>query len=135
MNDSRELQVESICSGKLSHVSSQPAIAPSPCVESRAATKAFDPDTWNLLGTSGNVFDSPLAPNRFVIDTLSEACFTLGIKVSQAKTQCEIVQGNLPPEVKNEIERDYSNAEICKETVNQEFFLSIRRSISTVLHG
>ena len=55
MNDSREFQdVESICSGKLSHVPSQPAIVPSlggmlsrdPCLRLY---------TWNLLGTSRNV--------------------------------------------------------------------------------
>ena len=62
MNDSREIQdVESICSGKLSHVPSHPAIVPSLCgILSR--DQSLRPETWNLLGTSGNVFDSPLAP-------------------------------------------------------------------------
>ena len=48
---------EPICSGKLSHVTSQPAVFPSPCVMLRC----------NLLGTSGNVFGSP----RAVIDSSS----------------------------------------------------------------
>ena len=66
-NDSREFQdVESVCSGRLSHVPRQPAIVPSPRgVLSR--DQSLRPDTWNLLGTSGNVFDSPLAP----IDSVS----------------------------------------------------------------
>ena len=70
MNDSREFQdVESVCSGKLSHVPSQPAVVPSPrCMLSR--DQSLRPDTWNLLGTSGNVFESPLAP----IDSSSTSC-------------------------------------------------------------
>ena len=58
--------VESICSGKISHVPGQPAI-----VQRLGGMLRRDPslrpDTWNLLGTSGNVFDSPLA----VIDSSS----------------------------------------------------------------
>ena len=56
MNDSGEFQdVASACSGKLSHVPSQPAVVPSPrCMLSR--DRSLRPDTWNLLGTSGNVF-------------------------------------------------------------------------------
>ena len=61
MNDSREFQdVDSICSGKLSHFPSQPAIVPS-----LGGMLSCDPslrlDTWNLLGSSANVFDSPCA--------------------------------------------------------------------------
>ena len=37
--------------------------------------------------------------------------FTLGIKVLQAETQCEKVQGNLSLEVKNEIERRFQRRE------------------------
>ena len=87
-------------------------------------------DPWNLLGTSGTVFDSPRAVmprHRLLI----RECFTLGIKVLQAETQCEIVQGNLSLEVKKEIEGRYSNTENCKETVDHGFFLSSRRGIST----
>ena len=63
MIDSREFQdVESVCSGKLSHVPSQPAIVPSPrSVPSRDQSLRLD--TWNLFGTQGNVFDSPRAIN------------------------------------------------------------------------
>ena len=62
MNDSRELQdVESAGSGRLSHVPSQPAIVPSPC-GMLSRDQSLRLDTWNLLGTSGIVCDSPLAP-------------------------------------------------------------------------
>ena len=70
VNDSREFQdVESICSGKLSHVRNQPAIVPSLC-GMLSHDQSLRPDTWNLLGTSGNVFDCPLGP----IDSSSTYC-------------------------------------------------------------
>ena len=74
MNDSREFQnVEPICCGKLSHVPSQPAIVPRLCwMLSR--DQSLRPDTWHLLGTSGNVFDSPRCSNQFVIDFLIKEC-------------------------------------------------------------
>ena len=60
-NDSREFQdADSTCSGKLSHVPSQPAIVPSLCGMPRR-DQSLRSGTWNLLGTSGNVFDSPRA--------------------------------------------------------------------------
>ena len=65
INNSREFQdIESVCSGKLSHVPSQPAVVPSP-----RGMLSRD-DTWNMHGTSGNVSDSPLAPIVSTIDTL-----------------------------------------------------------------
>ena len=82
MNDSREFQdVESICSGKLSHVPSQPAIVPSICwMLSR--NQSLRPDTWNLLGASRNVFDSPRAetntsstPHERNISLLESKCY------------------------------------------------------------
>ena len=56
MNDLREFQdVESACSGRLSHAPSQPAIVPSPRgMPSR--DQSLRPDAWNLLGTSGKRF-------------------------------------------------------------------------------
>ena len=59
MNDAGEfLDVESICGGNLSHVPSQPPVVPSPrAVSSR--DQSLRPDTWNLSGTQGNVFDNP----------------------------------------------------------------------------
>ena len=106
INDSREFHdVESICNGKSSHVPSQPAI-----VQSLGGMPSRDPNlrpgTWNLLGTSGNVFDSP----RTVIDSSStpyQGMLHSFNKVLQAKTQCEKVQGNLSLEVKREIKRRF----------------------------
>ena len=67
MNDSREFQdVESICSGRLSHVLSQPTVVPSPC-GMLSRDPSLRPDTWNSLGTTGNFLDSP----RAVIDPSS----------------------------------------------------------------
>ena len=67
MKDSREIQdVESICSGKLSHVPTQPATVPS-LSAMMGRDQSLRSDTWNLLGTSGNVFGSP----RAVIDSTS----------------------------------------------------------------
>ena len=60
-NDSREFQdVESICSGKLSHVPSQPAVVPSPR-SMLSRDQSLQPDTWNVSGTQGNVFGNPRA--------------------------------------------------------------------------
>ena len=75
------------------------------CSKSRwSRDPSLQPDTWNLIGTSENVFDNP----RAVIDSSSTTyqgmLHTLN-QVLQAKTQCEKVQGNLSIEVKNEIER------------------------------
>ena len=56
MNDSREFQdVEAACSGRLSHVPSQQAIVPR-LRGMLSRVQSLRPDTWNLLGTSGNVF-------------------------------------------------------------------------------
>ena len=61
VNDSGEFQdVESICSGKLSHVPSQPAFVPS-LGGMPSRDQSLRPETGNLPGTSGNVFDSPRA--------------------------------------------------------------------------
>ena len=68
MNDSSKIQdAESICTGKLSHVPSQLTIAPS-LGGMLSRDPSLRPDTGNLLGTSGNVFDSP----RVVIDSSSK---------------------------------------------------------------
>ena len=68
MNDTGEFQdAESICSGiKLSHFPSQVAIDASSC-GMLERDQSLRSDTWNLLGTSGNVFGS----QRAVIDSPS----------------------------------------------------------------
>ena len=72
MNDSGQFQdIESICSGNLFTIPSKLASVPSLCgdVEPRPFSANW---TWNLLGTSGNVFESPRAViNQFVIDSSS----------------------------------------------------------------
>ena len=61
-NDSREFQdVDSSYSGKFSHVPNQPAVIPSPC-GTLSRDQSLRPDTWDLLGTSGNAIGSPRAP-------------------------------------------------------------------------
>ena len=88
LNDSREIQdVESICTGRLSHVPSQPAIVPSLGVM-LSRDQSLRTETWNLFGTSGNVFDSP----RAVI------CY-------RRKPSARMYRENLSLEVKKEIER------------------------------
>ena len=71
LNDSKEYQdLESICSGKLSHVPSQPAVVPSPRAMS-SRDQSLRPDTWNMSRTHGNVFWQSTCSNRFITDTSS----------------------------------------------------------------
>ena len=79
VNDSAEFQdVQSICSGKLSHVHSQPAVVPSPR-SMLSRDQSLRPDTWNLSGTQGNVFgsaraviDSSQTPYRGILHSLNQ---------------------------------------------------------------
>ena len=65
MNDSRESQdLESICSGKLSHVPSEPTVVPS-LRSLLSRDRSMSPDLWNLSGTQGNVFGNP----RHILDS------------------------------------------------------------------
>ena len=55
-SDSREFQDgESICSRKISHVPSHPAVIPSPRARS-SRDRTLRPATWNSSGIHGNVF-------------------------------------------------------------------------------
>ena len=59
MNDSGQFQdLESNCTGKFSHVPSQPAGIPSPR-SVLSCDKRLPPDTWNLSGLQENVFANP----------------------------------------------------------------------------
>ena len=61
MNDSGEVQdIESIRSGKLSHVPSQPAVVPSPR-SMLSRDQSLRSDTWKLSGTQGNFLTIPRA--------------------------------------------------------------------------
>ena len=88
MSDSREFQdEESICSGKLTHVPSQPAIVPS-LGGMLSRDQSLRPETWNLLGTSGNVFDRPCV----LINSSSTPYQGMLHCWNRRKPQCEIVQ-------------------------------------------
>ena len=69
--DSKAFQdIESICSGKLSHVPSQPAVVPS-LRSMLSRDHSLQPDTWNLSGTQGNVLWQSTCYACFITDTLS----------------------------------------------------------------
>ena len=70
MNELQEFQdIHSICSGKLSHVPSQPAVVPIPRAMSNR-DQSLQLDAWNLSGTQGNVFGNP----RAAIDSPQTPC-------------------------------------------------------------
>ena len=63
IDDSQEFQdVPSICTGKLSHVRSQSEIVPSLC-GMLSRDQSLRLESWNLLGTSGNVFGQSTCSN------------------------------------------------------------------------
>ena len=71
MGDSREFQdIESICSGKLSHVPSQPEVVPS-LRSMLSRDQSLQLDTWNLSGTQGSVLGNQRPYVRFITDTLA----------------------------------------------------------------
>ena len=87
---------------------SHPAILPSPW-SMLSRDQSLRPDTWNLLGTSGNVFDSPLAPN----DSSSTPC--RGMLHSwnlNATDGYPVREGDLSAEVKNEIEIPFQRRDL-----------------------
>ena len=89
MNDSGKLQdVESACSGRLSHLPSQQTIVPNPRgVLGRDQSLRLD--TWNLLGSSENVFDI------HSIDTFLRHPPSLEILMLQMETPCVRARGDL----------------------------------------
>ena len=133
-NNSRELRdVESACSWRLSHVPNQPVIVPSPC---GMLTRDYcqRPDTRNLLGTSGNVFENSSGPvasttpiyrgmlrGRNPITTFDGSVFS-----STGKPVARREEGN-----KNAI----LITEIRQEIVNLESSISCRWSLSAKLYG
>ena len=90
MNDSREFQnIDSICSGKISHVPSQPAVVPSlrPML---SRDRSMPPDTLNLSGTQWNVFgiprhmlDSSQMPHQGILHSTNQSA-TGGIPVQRS---------------------------------------------------
>ena len=98
--DSNECQdVESICSGKLSHVPSQPAVVPGPrAVSSR--DQSLRPDAWNLSETRKCFWQSTCS-NRLITDTLPSNQRATG------GNPCETVQRDLLRKVKNNVEAQF----------------------------
>ena len=65
MNDSRGFQdIESICSGKLTHIPSQPAVVPSLCVM-LSRDQSMPPDTGNFVSDTGKRFWQATCNVRF----------------------------------------------------------------------
>ena len=106
MSGSRDFQdIESTCSGKLSHVPGQPAVVPSPRSLS-SCDRSMPLQTWNALGHR----ETFLAIH--VTCSIHHRCLikefvTQRIKVPQVESQCREVQGDLSREVKNELEAQF----------------------------
>ena len=134
LNDPREFHdVESICTGKLSHVPSQPAIVPS-----LGGLLSRDPslrhDTWNLLGTSGNVFGS----QRAVIDSSSTLYQGMLRSLDQSAKGENPVRDSTGKPVARSEKRNRETVptpRFARKPSTMKFFLASRRSISTELHG
>ena len=133
MNDSREFQdVESICSGKLYHVPSQRAIVPS-LGGLLSSGQSLRPDTWNLLGTSGNVFDNPRTvsdpsstPHQGILHSWNP--YATGGDSVQLSTEKPVARR------KKEIEKPFQRRDLQGDH-RPGFLSSQRRSISAELHG
>ena len=115
MNDSGEFQeVESNYSGRLSYVSSQPAMIPS-SRSMQSCDKRLPLDTWNTSGERQNVLGNQFS----TFDSLHN--HYQGIHYSTTPSAIESVTGRLAQEMK--IEKGHnSNADICKKAVDCEFF-------------
>ena len=99
-SDFGEIQdVESICSGKLSHVPSQPTVVPS-ARSMPGRDQSLRPATWNMLGTSGNVFWLSMW-RKLSARQYRETC-------------CEKWRTN---------RKHNSIAEFCKKTINHELII------------
>ena len=130
---SREFQdVASICCGKLSHIPSQPAVVPSPCAM-LSRDQSWRPDTWNLLGTSGNVFDSP----RAVIKSSSTPYQGTLHSWNQSATDGNPVRDNAEKSVAGSEERNRETTPRIarKPSAMNSFFLSSRKVTPTEWRG
>ena len=102
MNDSN---IESICSGQISHVPSKPAVVPSPR-SMLSRDQSLRSDTWNLSGAQGNFFGHP----RAVIDSSQTPYQGILHSTNQSATSvnpCRRVQGDLLRKVKNKLEAQF----------------------------
>ena len=94
----------------------------------------LQPDTRNLCGTSGNVFENPLAPNEPTASCLGNVCAR-----SFSATHCDLASPNTRRSVANmaELERPHSKlcktcTEICQEVFHLESSLSCRKLIRII---
>ena len=114
-------EIESICSGKLSHVPSQPAVVPSPrSLLSR--DRSMRPDTWNLSELQGNVFWQSTPYVRFITDILSRnsslyetKCYTWGSSAGKYRATLARWRTNW---------EHNTNADVWKKAVNHEFLFA-----------
>ena len=97
-SDSREFQDVESSQWKIIHVPSQPAVVPSPR-GMLSRDQSLRPDTWNLLGTSGNVLTIHVHQSTHHQHFME--CFILGILMLQMETRCGQARGDLQLEVKN----------------------------------
>ena len=123
MNDSKEFQdIESICSGKLSHVPSQPAVVPS-LRSMLSRGRSMHLDTWNLFGTQGNVFGNP----RDMLDSSQMPYQGILHSANQSATDgmplLKII-GRLVAREEERIGNAIPMPSFCKKIINHEFSLS-----------
>ena len=121
MNDPRELQdVESICSGKLSHSQSTGNCSKS-WWDAEPRPKSA---TWNMefAWYIGKRVWQSTCSDQFVIDSLSRTASLLESKCYRRKPSAKQYRETCRWKWRTK-PRDDSNAEICKETLNHEFFL------------
>ena len=128
MGDSREFQdVQSICSGKLSHVPSQPAVVPRFC-GMLSRDQCLRSDTWNLLGTLGNVFGSP----RAVIGSSSTPCQGMFHSWNQSATGGNPVRertGKLAARSEERNRETIATPRFARKPINHELILSFQQKL------
>ena len=111
---------------EISHVPCQPTIVPSLC-GMLSRDRSLRPEHGICLvhrETLLTVHVQKSILHRLLI----KECFTLGIKVLQAETQCEIVPGNLTQEVKKEIERQFQPRDFARRPSTVNSFSPAERS-------
>ena len=137
-SDSRQLQEkEAICSGKWSHIPSQPAVFPSPrSLLSR--DQSLRSDTWNLSVTQGNLCENP----RAAIDSSHIPSQGFLHSTNQKATGGNTVQKSTGRRVANSEAR--IGSEFCKNSstmnsfspagITKEFYGWLAKTAITELH-
>ena len=122
MNDSVEFHdVESICSGKLSHVPSQPAIVAS-LGGLLSRDPSLRPDTWNLLRYIPKTFLTAHVRETFdVIDTLSRYASLFESKSDRRKPVRERTGKPVARSERKKSRDGFQSPRFARETINHEF--------------